>query len=107
MVHGHNRSACRYGHHALASELASSSSTHASSEQMYFWTRGLAKVFEGEMAACDHTNEDVVERATRANALILKGCTLIKAATSPYRSQEFQTRCYYQEQTGSLDFSYP
>ncbi len=72
--------------------IVSSAAEDASSEQMYFWLRGLSKVFEGEARAADLSSGDLIERATSAVSLILKGQTAIKAATSPYRSQEFQIR---------------
>ncbi len=86
------RGACRFGHHKIASKVMNMAAEDAASEQMYFWIRGLAKVFQGEDAVSNVKNRDLVERVDEGTSFIIKGSTLIKASTSPYRNQEFQTR---------------
>ena len=86
------RNAARYGHNHIASKLFSAISQVSYTEQFYYWLKGLKQVFLAENVLNNIENDDIVERITSANAVIIHGSTSIKAATSQSNTQEFQIR---------------
>jgi hypothetical protein len=87
------RNASRYGHFEHASELFSRTVAAASSEQMYFWLTGLSQACRGEHLLTDaEENPDIVDRLAKANSSILLGISSINAATTQYKSHDFQIR---------------
>lgn len=84
------RTASRYGHHGVASEVFQRVSVGVSSEHLYFWLTGLAQVCQGEYLLNDAGQKDLVDRLAEANVHILEGATSIRASTTPSRNQEFQ-----------------
>lgn len=84
------RSAARYGHHGIASEIFQKLSLSVSSEHFYFWLSGLQQICFGEHLLSNVANKDLVDRLTCASSNILEGLSTIRAASNQNRSQEFQ-----------------
>jgi integrator complex subunit 7 len=84
------RSASRYGHHGVASEIFDKLTLEVSSEHFYFWLSGLTQISKGEHILNDVNNNDLIDRLSFANAHILEGLTSIRASSTPTRNQEFQ-----------------
>lgn len=80
----------RFGHFEVAKSVIDHVVPCVSSEQMYFWLKGLSQVFEGERILNDISNSDVIDRISNANAKLILGSSSIKAATPTYKNQEFQ-----------------
>lgn len=84
------RNAARYGQHFMASTLFRHTAPLSSSEQSYFWIKGLHQIFEGEMVLNNPDDSDLVRRISNGNKHLLLGSTSIKAATSQFKTQDFQ-----------------
>jgi len=86
------RSAARYGHHGIASEIFKKITLTVSSEHFYFWLTGLEQICLGEHFLNDVSNNDLLDRLSLCQTHILEGLSSIRAASVPSRSQEFQVQ---------------
>ena len=97
------RSASRYGHHSIASAILSNAANHVSSENLYFWLKGLSQICQGENKISgmdDDTNDEyshikleptsamkkashIVERLSMGNMKIQEGVENLKASATP------------------------
>ncbi|KAL0116673.1 hypothetical protein PUN28_009950 [Cardiocondyla obscurior] len=90
------RSAARYGHHTIASEIFKGLKETVASEQLHFWLSGLELVTKAECCLVNKTEDkediskaEIVERLNGAVARYASACASLKAASTPLRSLQF------------------
>ncbi|XP_012220081.1 integrator complex subunit 7 [Linepithema humile] len=90
------RSAARYGHHTIATEIFKGLKETVASEQLHFWLSGLELVTKAECCLMSKTENGgeankvaIVEKLNRAIARYASACASLKAASTPLRSLQF------------------
>ncbi|KAI4492930.1 hypothetical protein M0804_002721 [Polistes exclamans] len=90
------RSAARYGHHIVATQIFKSLKEAVASEQLHFWLSGLELVTKAESFLMDNIDAmdtskkvDIVEKLNAAIAHYASACASLKAASTPLRSLQF------------------
>ncbi|KOX73792.1 Integrator complex subunit 7 [Melipona quadrifasciata] len=90
------RSATRYGHHSIATQIFRSLKETVASEQLHFWLSGLELVTKAESFLMEKTEEieskarvHTVEKLNGAIARYASACASLKAASTPLRSLQF------------------
>ncbi|XP_020300438.1 integrator complex subunit 7 isoform X2 [Pseudomyrmex gracilis] len=90
------RSAARYGHHTIATEIFKSLKETVASEQLHFWLSGLELVTKAECCLINKTEgveiptkAEIVEKLNAAIAHYSSACASLKAASTPLRSLQF------------------
>ncbi|OAD56152.1 Integrator complex subunit 7 [Eufriesea mexicana] len=90
------RSAARYGHHTIATQIFRSLKETVASEQLHFWLSGLELVTKAESYLMEKTEEveskarvHTVEKLNGAIARYASACASLKAASTPLRSLQF------------------
>ncbi|XP_014471531.1 PREDICTED: integrator complex subunit 7 [Dinoponera quadriceps] len=90
------RSAARYGHHAIATEIFKSLKEAVASEQLHFWLSGLELVTKAECFLTEKVEDPqtvskmkIVERLNGAISRYASACASLKAASTPLRSLQF------------------
>ncbi|KAK2582610.1 hypothetical protein KPH14_004897 [Odynerus spinipes] len=90
------RSAARYGHHTVATQIFKNLKEAVASEQLHFWLSGLELVTKAESFLMDNTDTadtskkvDIVEKLNAAIAHYASACASLKAASTPLRSLQF------------------
>ncbi|EFN86907.1 Integrator complex subunit 7 [Harpegnathos saltator] len=89
------RSAARYGHHAIATEIFKNLKEAVASEQLHFWLSGLELVTKAECSLTEKIEDQetskvqIVEKLNRAIARYASACASLKAASTPLRSLQF------------------
>ncbi|XP_034171663.2 integrator complex subunit 7 [Osmia lignaria lignaria] len=90
------RSAARYGHHTIATQIFRNLKETVASEQLHFWISGLELVTKAESCLMDKTEEaeskarvQTVEKLNGAIACYASACASLKAASTPLRSLQF------------------
>ncbi|KAF3428119.1 hypothetical protein E2986_06240 [Frieseomelitta varia] len=90
------RSAARYGHHLIATQIFRSLKETVASEQLHFWLSGLELVTKAESFLVEKTEEieskarvHTVEKLNGAIARYASACASLKAASTPLRSLQF------------------
>ncbi|XP_076619699.1 integrator complex subunit 7 isoform X2 [Colletes latitarsis] len=90
------RSAARYGHHTIATQIFRSLKETVASEQLHFWLSGLELVTKAESYLMEKTEEveskarvHIVEKLSGAIARYASACASLKAASTPLRSLQF------------------
>ncbi|XP_078049199.1 integrator complex subunit 7 [Augochlora pura] len=90
------RSAARYGHHTIATQIFKSLKETVASEQLHFWLSGLELVTKAESHLMEKTEETenkakvfIVEKLNGAIARYASACASLKAASTPLRSLQF------------------
>ena len=97
------RTASRYGHHGIASTILSNTANYVSSENLYFWLKGLSQICQGEhiisgmsdegREKTEHMEVDngiskkkkphVVEKLSMGNMKMQEGLDNLKASATP------------------------
>ncbi|XP_050480045.1 integrator complex subunit 7 isoform X3 [Bombus vancouverensis nearcticus] len=90
------RSAARYGHHTIATQIFRSLKETVASEQLHFWLCGLELVTKAESFLIEKAGEiegreriHTVEKLNKAIARYASACASLKAASTPLRSLQF------------------
>ncbi|KYM91886.1 Integrator complex subunit 7 [Atta colombica] len=108
------RSAARYGHHTIATEIFKGLKETVASEQLHFWLSGLELVTKAECCLMnktegeDNTNKaEIVEKLNGAIARYASACASLKAASTPLRSLQFPSeysklRCEFLQSIAQL-----
>ena len=99
------RNASRYGHHGLASKILENSANQVSSENHYYWLKGLSQICQGEYKISGTTNEidddrqakndsskhkaHIIEKLSIGNMKVQQGLDNIKASGTPQSPSSF------------------
>ncbi|XP_076237410.1 integrator complex subunit 7 [Calliopsis andreniformis] len=90
------RSATRYGHHTIATQIFRNLKETVALEQLHFWLSGLELVTKAESYLMENTDEieskarvQIVEKLNGAIAHYASACASLKAASTPLRSLQF------------------
>jgi len=87
------RSAARYGHHEIAHCIFKRLLGQVSTEHLYFWLQGLNNFSQAESllsGSASLMSSTLMERLVMASKLYQEGLSVLKAATSPTCSLQFQ-----------------
>ncbi|KYM93935.1 Integrator complex subunit 7 [Cyphomyrmex costatus] len=108
------RSAARYGHHTIATEIFKGLKETVASEQLHFWLSGLELVTKAECCLMNKTEGEndmdkveIVEKLNGAIARYASACASLKAASTPLRSLQFPSeysklRCEFLQSIAQL-----
>ncbi|KAG5337742.1 INT7 protein, partial [Acromyrmex heyeri] len=108
------RSAARYGHHTIATEIFKGLKETVASEQLHFWLSGLELVTKAECCLMNKTEgednmnkAEIVEKLNGAIARYASACASLKAASTPLRSLQFPSeysklRCEFLQSIAQL-----
>ncbi|XP_071642440.1 integrator complex subunit 7 [Temnothorax longispinosus] len=108
------RSAARYGHHTIATEIFKGLKETVASEQLHFWLSGLELVTKAECCLMNKregeenmSNPEIVEKLNGAIARYASACASLKAASTPLRSLQFPSeysklRCEFLQSIAQL-----
>ncbi|KYQ49464.1 Integrator complex subunit 7 [Trachymyrmex zeteki] len=108
------RSAARYGHHTIATEIFKGLKETVASEQLHFWLSGLELVTKAECCLMNKTEgednmnkAEIVEKLNGAIARYASACASLKAASTPLRSLQFPSeysklRCEFLQSLAQL-----
>ena len=93
------RTASRYGHHGIASSILENTANQVSSENHYYWLKGMSQICRGEYKISGMTEEiednnkktknevkqrpHIVERLSQGNMKVQQGLDNLKASATP------------------------